>query len=166
MSPAPRSVALIPYYGPGAHAHYDSVRRAALQVASLEGFASIDAARSLLLELALEQTQAEVFVFVDSDIAFERSGYDALVKSAHDHQAIVGGVYLTRLGLDGRQRLVGVPDFVPHATLRFFDQGALYPASVVGMGFTAIPRSVVEKTVAFHQMSKCNFAIGNLTSIG
>ncbi len=167
MSPVPKSAALIPYYGPGAHAHYEAVRLAALPaIASLEGFASVDAARSLLLETALMQTKAEVFVFIDSDIAFARSGYDALVKSASEQEAIVGGVYLTRFGLDGRQRLIGTPSFAPGQTIEFFERGHLYPASCVGMGFTAIPRAAVEKMVAFHQMQKCDFRVGNLTSIG
>lgn len=164
MSPTPASVALIPYYGPGAHAHYEAVRRARLTVASLEGFASVDAARSLLLEIGLSRTTAEVFVFIDSDVAFDRAGYDALVASAHEHQAIVGGAYLTRLGLDGRQRLASAPALRPGIVCQFFEHGARYPAVTLGMGFTAIPRAVIEKMVAFHQMPRCGFRVGDVAT--
>ena len=164
MSPSPRSVALIPYYGPGAHAHYEAVRHARLTVASLEGFASVDAARALLLEMGLTKTTAEVFVFIDSDIAFDHAGYDALVAAAHEHEAIVGGAYLTRLGLDGRQRLASAPAFRAGKACHFFDHGVLYPASTLGMGFTAIPRSVIEKIAAFHQIPKCGFRVGDVAT--
>lgn len=167
MSPLPTSAAMIPYYGPGAHAHYDSVRRASLPaVATLEGFASVCAARCILLEMVLEQTRAEVFVFIDSDVAFERADYDRLITSAHERQAVVGGAYLTRAGLDGRQRLVGTPDFTPSVTFKFFEHGELYPAKFLGMGFTAIPRPVIEQITSFHQMQKCLFKNGPSSSVG
>lgn len=156
---------MVPYYGDGAHEHYRSMR--AVLSAQLMGFASIDAARSLLLEMAMEaEPRFEVFVFIDSDIEFRKEDYVALVQAAHEEQAIVGGAYLSRLGLDGTQKLVGSPLVHEGMVLKFFDEGMLYPALSLGMGFTAIPRSAVEKMVAFHQMEKCHFGIGNIQKAG
>lgn len=166
MSPPPRSIAMVPYYGDGSHEHYQSIE-ALSSVAKLEGLASIDAARSMLLELAMEAApNFEVFVFIDSDMEFLKEDYDRLVEGAHHQQAIVGGAYLSRRGLDGTQKLVGTPLVHQGMVLQFFEEGMLYPATHLGMGFTAIPRSAVEKMVAFHKTEKCHFGIGNLQSKG
>lgn len=166
MSPSPRAIAMVPYYGDGAHEHYQSIG-AVSSLAQLVGFASIDAARSLLLEIAMEaEPRFDVFVFVDSDIAFHKKDFDALALAAHEEQAIVGGAYLSRMGLDGTQKLVGSPLVHQGMVLKFFDEGMLYPALSLGMGFTAIPRVALEKMVGFHQMEKCHFGIGNIQKTG
>lgn len=156
---------MVPYYGDGSHEHYQSIET--IPRATLAGLASIDAARSMLLEMAMEAAPSfEVFVAIDSDMEFRRQDYDALVESAHEQQAIVGGAYLSRIGLDGTQKLVGTPLIHPGMVIQFFDEGMLYPATHLGMGFTAIPRACVEKMVAFHEMEKCQFGIGNLQQSG
>lgn len=156
---------MVPYYGVGAHEHYQSL--SAVSTAQLIGCASIDAARSLLLEMAMEaEPRFDVFVFIDSDIEFRKEDYDQLVLAAHEEQAVVGGAYLSRLGLDGTQKLVGSPLVHQGMVLKFFDEGLLYPALSLGMGFTAIPRRAVEQMIAFHQMEKCHFGIGNIQKTG
>jgi hypothetical protein len=166
MSPQPSSVALIPYYGPGAHRHYEALRKAQLRVATTEWIASIDVARSMLVEMALARTNAEVLVFIDSDIEFVREDYDRLVESAHQTGGIVGGAYLTRARLDGGQHLVGNPIATGPLKLEFFEHGRLYPATYLGMGFTAIARPVIERMALFHGLEKCEFMLGNLESHG
>jgi hypothetical protein len=161
MSPA-RPIAMVPYYGgTGAHWHYESLRKANLPaVTSIGGLSSIDGARALLLEQAMSSSHHfDVFVFIDSDVEFRRADFDALVESAHDEQAIVGGTYLTRMGLSGEQRLVSSPDVHEDMVISFFEAGGLYPATALGMGFTAIPRSAVERMVRHHQMDKCFFSL-------
>lgn len=160
MSPPPSSVAMIPYYGAGAHGHYEALRKARLPaVAELGGLASIDAVRSLLLEMAMSAApNFEVFVFIDSDIEFQRVDYDALVESAAEQDAIIGGAYLTRVYLDGQQRMVGDPVVTEGMVLKFYGEGGLYPATHLGLGFTAFSRRTLTRVVEHHQMDKCLFS--------
>lgn len=161
MSPSPSSVALIPYYGTGAHYHYESVRNAKLPaIARVENCACIDAARALLIEMALTQTSAEVFVFIDSDVEFTRGAYDQLIQSALEQDGIVGGAYLTRAGLNGDQRMVGKPIVQIGDTVSCFEEGGLYPATELGLGFTAVTRRAIEQIALHHQMEKVDLGYG------
>jgi hypothetical protein len=162
MSPSPTSIALVPYYGTGAHYHYESIRNAKLPaIGRVESCACIDAARALLIEIALTQTTAEVFVFIDSDVEFQRTDYDRIVLSAREADGIVGGVYLTRGSLRGDQRLVGKPIMELGDTMTFFEEGKLYPATELGLGFTAVTRTAIEQIVAHHQMEKADLGYGH-----
>jgi hypothetical protein len=159
---------MIPYYGAGAHEHYDSIRKASLPaVASLNGLASVDAARSILLEMAMASDKHfDVFVFIDSDIEFTRADYDAIVVSAAERDAVIGGAYLTRMYLDGQQRLAGSPIVTEGTVLKFFGEGALYPSYHLGLGFTAFSRKTLERVIAHHRMEKCFFSAMSIRSPG
>jgi hypothetical protein len=152
------SLALIPYYGPAPHAHYESVRKSGIRVASRLNDSSIDAARATLLETGLRQEGVDVFVFIDSDVEFTREGYDRIARSCSETEGVVGGVYLSK-SLTGSGILIGTPKELP-ANLEFYEKGQLYPAKTLGMGFTAIHRKAVEVIATRAEMQKIFFPIG------
>lgn len=156
--PSLRSVALVPYYGAGAHLHYESLR---LQLppgtpVAQHGRNTVDAARSILLDLGLSQTSAEVAVFIDSDVSFTRADYDLIVDGAIETEGIVGAPYLTKF-LDGRQKSTATPALGELSRIDFYGAGQRYPALHLGMGFTAIHRSVLDRVASYHQMERCLF---------
>lgn len=153
-------IVLAAYHGPGAHEHYESLRKIrALNLASINQ-CPIDAARSYLLQVGMDKTACEVFVFIDSDVAFEVDGYERLVQSCQETKAVVAGCYLSKT-LDGAQRIAGeLPD--QDQELGFFAAGGLHSARIVPMGFTAIHRSAVEQMIASGQAGeKCTFLRGH-----
>jgi len=159
--PAPprlRSVALVPYYGAGAHLHYESLRQQLPPGTPIaqHGRNTVDAARSILLDLALRQTNAEVCVFIDSDVSFTRADYDLIVDGAIETEGIVGAPYLMKF-LDGRQKSTATPILGAASRIDFYAAGKRYPARHLGMGFTAIHRSVLLRIASFHQIERCLF---------
>jgi len=154
----PASLALIPYYGPAPHEHHESLRRSGVRVASRRQDSSIDAARATLLETGLRQPEIDVFVFIDSDVEFTRAGYDQLVRSCEETRGVVGGCYLSK-SLTGGGMLVGSPKDVP-AELKFYEEGGLYPAKTLGMGFTAIHRDACARIARHHELPKIFFPVG------
>lgn len=149
---------LAAYHGPGAHQHYESLRAVPnLNIASIRE-CPIDAARSYLLQVGMEKTTCQVFVFIDSDIAFEREGYEQIVSVCLETKAVVSGCYLTK-SLDGHQSVAGLLQDTS-LKLDFFAAGELYPARIVPLGFTAIHRSAVEKMIASGQVEQCTFFRG------
>lgn len=153
------AIVLAAYHGPGVHQHYESLRAVhPLNIATV-GQCPIDSARSFLLQVAMEQTSCEVFVFVDSDVSFQPAGYQQIVRSCLETQAVVSGCYLTK-SLQGKQALAGVLTDQDQE-VEFFEGGGLVPARVVPMGFTAIHRSAVGKIISSGQAGeKCTFMWG------
>lgn len=147
------SLALVPYYGPGAHQHYESIRRAKLTKGEIIA-CGVDVARSLLIQMALS-TKAEVFVFIDSDVSFVREDYDLIVQSCLETKAIVGAPYLTK-SMSGDQRMVGSYK-PPVEQVLFYEQGGRYPAIQLGMGFTALHRSAVEQVIEGSKLERVLF---------
>lgn len=145
-----KSCILLPYFGGGhgAHLHYRALRREVQGVLQLEhGKDTVDAARCLLVAQALKVEPAvEVLVFIDSDVSFTRADYERLVESCLETKSIVGVPYITKT-LDGTQRLAHVVGLLTDLRL-FYERGGLYPAPYLGMGFTAIHRSVIETVIA------------------
>lgn len=138
--PAPKSLALIPYYGTAPLAHHLSVRASGIRVASVRNDASIDAVRSILVAIGLQRSDAEIFVFIDSDIEFTRSGYDRLARTCSDTEGVVGGAY-------AKKGSPGITATLLHheRALGYGSDGAVYSAKTLGMGFTAIHRKALEK---------------------
>jgi len=109
------------------------------------GHHHIDITRSLLATAAMDQG-ADVAFFIDHDIIFEPSDVLILSAIAREKQGIVAAPYSMRKMGAG---MVGHIDPVEHEEVKFFDEGALYPSNgAIGMGFTAIHRSVLEKLAA------------------
>ena len=140
-----KTVVLATYGGSRDHAHGDLMDmlkyELGITVLDTRGHAQIDMARSLLAGAALAHG-ADVMVFIDHDILFDPFDIDRLADVARDTRAIVGAPYAQRaMGAS----LVGSFD-ASVQEVTFFEGGGLYPTDgVIGMGFTAIHRDVLER---------------------
>jgi hypothetical protein len=118
----------------------------------------VDMARSYLVENAIDKTEAEVFLWIDSDIIFDVNEAvamcDHLIASDYD---ILGAAYSTRM--PGGKIVGNFKEEVK--TVEFFRDG-LYPADMVGTGFTAMRRSAFQKVSDFYDMKKvpCRMFLG------
>ncbi len=130
----------------------DAVRHLGIPVMEVWGSSQIDMARSHLACAALAHG-ADVALFIDSDILFDPLDVTVLADSAREAQAVVGAPYSQRKMGAG---LVG--SFGPDINeVTFFEGGGLYRTpGALGMGFTAIHRSVFEKLDPLPQYAACN----------
>jgi hypothetical protein len=98
----------------------------------------IDKARSWLTERALALGKG-VF-FLDHDIIFHANDVLRLCQQALERDGVVAGAYCMR---KSGKNLIGSFD-VPPGPMKFFDGGDTFPAFYSGLGFAAVPRSVLE----------------------
>ena len=151
-----KTVVLVPYGKSREHLHGDciDVVRHGLGITVLEvrGGSQIDMIRSQLACAALAHG-ADVALFIDSDILFDPLDVSVLANVARETQGVVGAPYSERRMGAG---LVGC--FEPTVDeVTFGAGGCLYPApGALGMGFTAIHRSVFERLDALPQYAPCN----------
>lgn len=99
----------------------------------------IDMARSWLAEQALAAGRGAFFV--DHDILFDPRDVIALCAEALERNCVIGAGYSMRK--PGRH-MIGAIDVRNHERTRFFEGGSVVPAFYTGMGFTAVPASVLE----------------------
>lgn len=116
-----------------------ALEEAGMMVISIHECPWIDIARGWLAERALESGRG-VF-FVDHDIIFDPRDVIRVCAEALDSGGVVGAGYSMRK--PGRH-MIGAIDVRNHERTRFFEGGGLRPAFYTGMGFTAIPKSVIE----------------------
>ncbi len=138
------SIALLPYYGDPCWEHVKSVIGSGLRSIELSGCPWIDQARNILVKHALEYTEADVLLFIDGDVGFDPISAQQVIDAARELGGVVGGAYSTRR-LGGK--LVGCP-VDRSAELGIYEVGALHPAEHLGMGFTAIARTALERMIA------------------
>jgi hypothetical protein len=148
------SIACIPYYGPAPLAHHLAVRASGVKLAILDGDACVDAARAILLEHAL-RSDAEVFVFIDSDMVFRRPDYERMVEAAHYLGGIVAGAYALKDGSGQPTSAFG----------ESFDIPGVFYATRVALGFTAIPRSAVLRMTERSGLGKVEIPLNQKDSI-
>lgn len=134
------AVLLLPSYGLIHRPHIDSLISAGCDAIYLQNSACIDQARCLLVQRGLE-TDKDIFVFVDSDISFEKNDLEKLVKNCDDTKEIVTGIYVSKHG-NNQMVLTVSPD------ARTEREDGLLPIVAVGMGFCAIHRKALQK-IAF-----------------
>lgn len=138
-----KTVVLLTYGKTLEHQHADLVN--ALQnelgilVIQTRGHTQIDMARSFLATLALAHG-ADVVVFIDHDVLFDPLDVEVLAETARERRAVVGAPYSKRAPGAG---IVG--KFHP-GEVTFGEGGGIYESpGALGMGFTAIHRSVFER---------------------
>lgn len=102
------------------------------------GFPCIDIARASLTREALD-FNADVLVFIDSDIVFEVADVDAIVQAAWERECVVGAVYARKV--DGGAPVVAWDG----RELTFYEGGGLEPVISLGLGFVAVHRKVFER---------------------
>lgn len=141
-----RTIVLATYGKTREHQHgecMDALRyQLGIEVFDTKGHSQIDQARSLLATYAMAHG-ADVALFIDHDTIFNPLDVEALAEVARERQALVAAPYSIRK-LGGS--LVGGPDASKYEEVTFYEGGGVYDAvNVIGMGFTAIHRSVFEK---------------------
>lgn len=117
------------------------------QVLELTGCPYIDMGRSLIATAVLDKPEIGGLLFIDHDMVFDVAEVEKLIDSCEEHRSVVGAAYSMRRtgkiigGIDGSKLPAG-------EQVVFFDGGKVVPASYLGMGLTAIHRSVLERLVA------------------
>jgi len=133
----------------------DALKARGTLVLEMRASSQIDIARSVLACAALDHG-ADVAFFIDHDTTFDPADVEAVAEAARETGGVVGVPYSTRR-LGGS--LVGGIDSAKYEEVTFFEGGGLYEAAaVIGMGFTAIHRSVFEKFDALpeYPVLRCN----------
>lgn len=106
----------------------------------------IDIGRSIVATSVLDNPDIAGVLFIDHDMIFDRAEAVALIESAIESDSVVGAAYSMRKpgaiigGIDGSRLEDGTQ-------VRFFRGGSRYAANYLGMGMTAIPRSVLLRLV-------------------
>jgi len=128
-----------------------------IEIFDTKAHSQIDQARSLLATYAMAHG-ADVALFIDHDTIFNPLDVEVLADVAREKQCVVGAAYSTRK-LGGN--IVGGPDSSKYEEVTFYEGGGLYDAvNVVGMGFTAIHRSVFEKLDELPEYAEANSGDG------
>lgn len=140
-----------PYWGAKDVEHDDCKRWLRAAVPRLKHYrvtscAYIDMARAVLLR-RVELGGHKGIVFIDHDILFQPLDVLRLIQAADDTGAVVAGAYCMRKS--GDRLIGGFAEDVESVT--FFEGGGLYAGAWCGMGFTAIPWTVIEAMVGHHK---------------
>jgi hypothetical protein len=147
------------YYGPIDREHDRCVKALhghplVHDVLELTGCPYIDIGRSIVATSVLDNPELGGVLFIDHDMVFDAKEAIACIESAIEADATVGAAYSMRKpghiigGIDGSQ-------LPPDEKVVFFDGGSRRPANYLGMGMTAIPRSVLVRLV---EASNAQFA--------
>ena len=115
-----------------------ALEKAGMVVFGIHDLPWIDQARSWLSERALDSRRG-VF-FLDHDIQFQPNDVLWLCQQALEKDAVVAGAYCMR---KSGKNIIGGFD-LPPGPLRFFQNGGTFPAMYSGLGFAAIPKTVLE----------------------
>lgn len=140
----PNYLVCTPYWGAMDIDHLDSVMALRKMYPQLShnrvvGCAYIDVARATLCREA-EKGGFDGVMFIDHDVVFWPPDVPQLIETAEEQGCVISGIYSMRKTGD---RVIGCFDpSVKHATC--FEGGGLYPAPYSGLGFTAIPRKVLD----------------------
>lgn len=118
-----------------------------LDVLDMTGCPYIDMGRSIIATHVLDRPDVGGLLFIDHDMIFEAKEVIRLIEATEAAQATHGAAYsMRRPG-----RIIGHVDgskLAPGQKVVFFEGGEPLPAAYVGMGMTAIHRSVFERLVA------------------
>lgn len=150
-------VVLTPYMGNRNGAHLACMRELFSQgthMLDVDGCPYIDMAEALLVESALEKTEAEFFMFIEHDMVFNPLDVEKLIShlAMSDYDAL-GAIYPVKTF--GKKKIVGKP---VDSKLTLYVPG-LRDAIYLGFGFTAIRRSVFERLALTLPYIECS-AVG------
>ena len=115
-----------------------ALEKAGIATIALHDLPWIDIARSWLAERALESGRG-VF-FLDHDIQFHPNDVLRLCEQALERDAVVAAPYCMR---KSGKNIIGSFD-LPPGPISFFEAGDTFPAFYSGMGFAAVPKTVLE----------------------
>lgn len=140
-----RYVVLIPYIGSRLAAHVkcmNELLKRGVNVIEHCDCSYLDMAQACLVDSALENTEAEVFMFIEHDMVFKAADVEGMIERllASEYDALGAFYPLKRFGV---QQYIGRL-LNPSGEVVFYKPG-LHPAEFLGFGFTAIRRSVFER---------------------
>lgn len=150
-APEKKWLVAVLYYGAVDREHQRCVERLkahpyVYDVLELAGCPYIDQGRSLIATSVLDDESLGGLLFLDHDMVFDAKEAIRLIEAAEATQGIVGAAYsMRRPG-----KIIGGVDVtkLPEGfQVVFFEGGGVLPASYLGMGTTAIPRSVLVRLV-------------------
>jgi hypothetical protein len=150
-APTSRYLIGVLYYGAIDREHQQCVEALArdpriLGVFDLQGCPYIDQGRSLIATRVLDTPEIDGLLFIDHDMIFDVAEALKVIDAADACQGVAGAAYsMRRPG-----RIIGEVDgkkLAPDQKIVFFEGGESLPASYLGMGMTAIHRSVFERLV-------------------
>ena len=148
---SPRYLVGVMYYGAHdpqhdrcMHAIHPGKVREVGEIKELSGCAYIEIGRSLLATIVLD-SDYDGLLMIDHDMLFEPEEVSRVIRDAHEHQAIVGGAYSMRSPGASIIGAIDTESLPEGEKVRFFEGGRVYPATYLGMGFTAIPKSALRK---------------------
>lgn len=101
---------------------------------SLKSCALIDSSRNQLIHKFLHETDADVLVFIDTDISWDWESMERLLVWSTMYKC-VSGIYCSRKD---------PPNFVVHMDDNKLTEYGLLPISGAGLGFTAIQRTAFD----------------------
>lgn len=120
------------------------------QILELTGCPYIDIGRSLIATAVLDNPEIGGLLFIDHDMVFDVHEVTKLIDSCEEHESVVGAAYsMRRPG-----KIIGAVDgskISADEQVVFFEGGKVLPANYLGMGLTAIHRTVLERLVAHSQ---------------
>lgn len=135
---------MIPYFGGIDYEHLEAVqalRKAGAPLLRSNGVPYIDHARAVLATKAIEESDAEVFMWIDHDMIFKHEDVepmvDRLLASEYD---MIGAAYSTK-----RPQGMIVGAVAEGITGITFYRPGLVEADALGFGFTAVRRSCFER---------------------
>ena len=138
-------VLLIPY-GSGMidFFHHDCVMRVMgenqLILIPVQGASAIDTVRCVLANKALQITDAEILMWIDSDILFQPNQLMSMcVRLRESDYDVIGGLYAKRTPSGG---IAGQPLVSPQSIV-MFSTDDLIDAHHLGFGFTAVKRQLL-----------------------
>jgi hypothetical protein len=158
-----KTVVLLTYGKAREHRHGDCVDQLRFElgaeVIQTRESRQIDITRSVLATSALA-FGADVAFFIDHDIIFNPFDVEPLADVARERQGVVGAAYPMRML--GGTFSGSLPADLQEVT--FFEGGDVYEApGVIGMGFTAIHKSVFEKIAKLPDYAERNCSDGIVT---
>lgn len=147
------------YYGPVDREHDRCVKGLrghplVQDVLELTGCPYIDIGRGIVATAVLDNPELGGVLFIDHDMVFDPSEAIATIESAIEADETVGAAYSMRKP----GHIIGAVDGTkvpPDKKVFFFEGGERLPANYLGMGMTAIPRSVLVRLV---EASRAKFA--------
>lgn len=117
------------------------LEKAGMQIVEIHNCPHIDLVRSELTRIAIDELESDGLFFLDSDIIFLPKDVIEICKEAEARQDVVAAVYCMR---KTAHALIGATDVSVGTEVPFFGIGKVLPGLYSGLGFTAIPKAVIE----------------------
>lgn len=142
----PNYVLCVPTFGAldlNQQAQIFELEKCGVSIAELHNCPFIDLARAELTRIAFEYLEADGMFFLDHDIGFIPRDVVELCRQAEETRDVVAAPYCMRKSAHSVIGAIDESD-APDGNVVFFEGGRRYKALYAGLGFAAIPSSVID----------------------